>query len=100
MRVFNFLHGYIPTLQDCSSGHEDLIDNFFHLGLEYTEIFLFLELFHGIQLLSLQQLKQIFEAKGLGRGRSPSNLRKVCQVVEEELGGSGTLMDGIKNSYF
>ena len=31
------LANYIPTLQECLAGRDDLIESYFHLGLEYTE---------------------------------------------------------------
>ena len=67
------LPNYIPTLQDYSGRRNDIIENYFHLGLEYSEILLFLGLFHGITL-SLRQLKRLLKAKGLGRRRNPSDL--------------------------
>ena len=81
------LPNYIPTLQDYSGrrndiienyfhhndNDNDIIENYFHLGLEYSEILLFLGLFHGITL-SLRQLKRLLKAKGLGRRRNPSDL--------------------------
>ena len=83
------LANYIPALQEYSCGRDDLIERYFHLGLEYTKILLFLGLSHGINL-SLRQLKRILQAKRLGRKRSPSDLREVVEAVEEELRGSGS----------
>ena len=31
------LANYIPTLQECLAGRDDLIESYFHLGLEYSE---------------------------------------------------------------
>ena len=59
----------------------------FRLGLDYTEILLYLVFFHG-STSSLTQLKRILKTKGLGRRRNPSKLREVCQAVEGELRGS------------
>ena len=42
------LANYIPTLQEYPAGRYDLIESYFHLGLEYTEILLFLVFSHGI----------------------------------------------------
>ena len=33
------LANYIPTLQEYPARRDDLIESYFHLGLEYTEIF-------------------------------------------------------------
>ena len=83
------LPNYIPTLQANPGGRNDIIESYFRLGLDYTEILLYIVLFHGITL-SLRQLKRILKTKGLGRRRNPSDLREVCQAVEEELRGSGS----------
>lgn len=81
------LSNYIPTLQEHPAERDDLIESYFHLGLKYTEILLFLVFSHGINL-SLRQLKRILKANGLGRRRNASDLREVVQAVEEELRGS------------
>ena len=52
------LPNYIPALLDYSSGRDDLIESYFHLDFEYTEILLYLGLFHGIKV-SLRHLKRI-----------------------------------------
>ena len=33
---------YIPTLEEYTAGRDDLIESYYHRGLEYTEILLFL----------------------------------------------------------
>jgi len=81
------LANYIPTLQGYLAGRDDLIESYFHLGLEHTEISLFLVFSHGINL-SLKQLKRILKAIALTQRRNASNLREVVQAVEEELRGS------------
>ena len=83
------LPNYIPTLQVHPGGRNDLVESYFRLGLDYTEILLYLLLFHGIAF-SLRQLKRVLKARGLGRRRNPGDLREVCQAVEEELRGSGS----------
>ena len=84
------LPNYIPTLQVNHGGRNDIIESYFRgLGLDCTEILLYLGLFHGITL-SFRQLKRILKTKGLGRRKNPSGLRDVCQAVEEELRGSGS----------
>ena len=80
---------YIPTLQVNPGGRNDFVERYFRLGFDYTEILLYLMLFHGTSL-SLRQLKRLLKAKGLGRRRNPSDLREVCDAVEEELRGSGS----------
>ena len=83
------LPNYIPTLQLHPGGRNDIVESYFRLGIDYTEILLYLVFFHGITL-SLRQLKRVLKAKGLGRRRTPSDAREVCQAVEEELSGSGS----------
>ena len=83
------LPNYIPILQVNHGGRNDIIESYFRLGLDCTEILLYLVLFHGITL-SFRQLKRILKTKGLGRRKNPSDLRDVCQAVEEELRGSGS----------
>ena len=83
------LPNYIPTLQVHPGGRNDIVESYFRLGIDYTEILLYLVFFHGITL-SLRQLKRVLKAKGLGRRRRPSDAREVCQAVEEELSGSGS----------
>ena len=77
-----WLANYIPTLQEYTAGRDDLIESYYHRGLEYTEILLFLVFSHGISL-SLRQLKRILKAKGLEEetpgcsscGRTPQRKR-------------------------
>ena len=83
------LPNYIPTLQVNPGGRNDIVESYFRLGFDYTEILLYLVLFHGISL-SLRQLKRVLKSKGLGRRRNSSDVREVCQAVEEELRGSGS----------
>ena len=82
------LANYIPILQEYPIRCDDLIESYFHLGLEYTEISLFLVFSPGINL-SLRQLKRILKDNGLGRRRNARDLREVVQAEEEELRGSG-----------
>jgi len=63
------LANYIVTFHSYPAGRDDLNESYFHLGLEYTYILLFLVFSHGMNL-SLRQLKKILKAKGLGRRRN------------------------------
>ena len=67
-----------------------LIEQYFNLGLNYSEILLFLGLSHGC-FLSIQQLKRILKYLGLGR-RNRSNPQIICEAIEEELHGSGSML--------
>ena len=87
---FSTCTGVLPTytpLLNVERG--DLIERYFHLGLGYSEILLFLGSLHGC-FLSLRQLKRILKQQGLGRRRNRSNPRDVCQAIEQELRGSGS----------
>ena len=83
------LPNYIPTLQEHPGGRNDIVESYFRLGFDHTEILLYLVLFHG-NTLSLRQLKRFLKAKRLGGRRNPSDLREVSQAIEEELRGSGS----------
>ena len=83
------LPNYIPTFQVNHGGRNDIVESYFHPGFDYTEILLYLMLFHGISL-SLRHFKRVLKAKGLGGRRNPSDLKEVCDAVEEELRGSGS----------
>ena len=47
------LPNYIPTLQVNPGGRirNDIVESYFRLGFDYTEILLYLMLFHGIRQL-------------------------------------------------
>ena len=49
------LPNYIPTLQANPGGRNDIIESYFRLGLDYTEILFYLVLFHGITLRAILQ---------------------------------------------
>ena len=78
------LPNYIPTLQVNPGGRNDIIESYFRLHFDYTKILLYPMLFRGTSS-TLRQLKRVLKAKGLGGRRNPSDLRKVCDPVEEEL---------------
>jgi len=75
---------YIPTLEEYPAGRDDPIEGYFHLGMVYTEILLFLIFSHGMNL-SLRQLKRSLKLKRHGRRRNVSDLREVVQTGEGEL---------------
>ena len=87
---FSTCTGVLPTYTPpLNVERVDLIERYFHLGLGYSEILLFLGSLHGC-FLSLRQLKRILKQQGLGRRRNRSNPREVCQAIEQELRGSGS----------
>ena len=82
---------YIPTVLNNNLGRNQLISTYFHLGFSYSEILLFLGLSHGVYQ-SMRQLKRVLKGLQLGRRRNSSDLRDVCEALEEELKGSGSLL--------
>ena len=69
---------YIPTLQVNPGERNDIVESYFRLALDYTEILLYLVLLHGISL-SLRQLRRVLKPKDSGgRRRNPSDLRELC----------------------
>ena len=66
----------------------DLINHYFSLGLQYSEILAFLLSFHGIQQ-SLRQLRRILRREGLRRRKDHSDIEQVVNAIETELEGSG-----------
>ena len=85
--VNSVLPRYLPSSQE-NYERDDLIVKYFHLGLKYSEILLFLASSHGIQL-SLRQLKRVLTKRGFGRRKMYSSTDNVIQAVEKELNGSG-----------
>ena len=83
------LGNYLPFLRPSGNGRNDIITEYFHLGLSYAEIVAFLACFHGV-LLSMRQLKRILRRLGLGKRVNPTDLADVMNCVEQELNGSGS----------
>ena len=73
--VLAVLLPYNPALQSGLLERNDLIENYFHLGLTATEILMFLLMVHGINL-SRRQLKRILQSRrGLRRRGDASCVR-------------------------
>ncbi|XP_074606429.1 uncharacterized protein LOC141859469 [Acropora palmata] len=87
------VHAVLPPCVDTLTrlDRNSLIEHYFHLGFDYSEILGFLLLCHGIQI-SLRQLKRILSSNGLFRRRAYSSPRQVITAVERELRGSGSLL--------
>ena len=85
------LPNYSPAIRNNALTREEIIENYFNLGLTASEIALFLVSVHGIHI-SLRHLKRILRQLGCTRRRHPSDLNEVVQAVEEELRGSGSLL--------
>ena len=100
-RRFHFHYGVLyvaggaPILLSCNEDNavmrDEIIENYFSLGLTAPEIALFLVSVHGIGI-SLRQLKRILRRLGCTRRWRRSNLNEVVEAVEEELRGSGSLL--------
>ena len=85
------LPNYLPTVRNINGNHErnDLIEQYFHLGLNYSELMSFLLLRHGVRL-SLRQLKRILRSRELRRRKIQSRIDRVVSAVEQELQSSGS----------
>ena len=82
---------YLPILANNNFERGDLIEQYFHLGLGYSEIVQFLGLLHGC-LLSIRQLKRILQRRGLGRRKNRSEIEEVYRAIRRELRGSRSTM--------
>ena len=70
----------------------ELIEKYFHLGLQATEILGFIVNIHGFTL-SIRQLKTILRARGgCQRRKEPSDFDEVVRVIEMELASSASLL--------
>ena len=68
---------------------DELIEQYFKLGYNHTEILSCLVLLHD-QELSLRQLKRILARRSLKRWQNVSDLRSVIVAIEQEQRGSGS----------
>ena len=58
------LPNYLPTLSHGNQERNSLMEEYFHLGFNYSEMLSFLLLYHGVRL-SLRQLERILRSRGL-----------------------------------
>lgn len=82
---------YLPVLQNTQADRNVVIEQYFQLGLDYSEILISLLLFHGITL-SLRQLKRILARKGLRRRKNQSSPYEIVEAVEQEIRKTGSLL--------
>ena len=75
---------YLPHANDDRS---TLIEKYFKLGYQYSEILAFLSSFHGIQL-SLRQLR----TKRLRRRKDHASVEIVSDTIQQELEGTGSCL--------
>ena len=85
------LPNYLPDVCNSLHSREELIANYFNLGIAYTEILSFLACFHGINLSS-RQLERVLRRKGLDRRKRFSDVMDVITAIEKELSDSGNLI--------
>ena len=84
------LPSYIPAVRGNVLSRDEIVEEYFKIGLSVPEITLFLCSVHRI-FISLRQVKRILRRLGCRR-RSQSGLNEIVEVVEEELRGSGSLL--------
>ena len=85
------LPNYLPATRGNALARDKIIETYFSLGFTAQEIVLFLASVHGF-CISLRHLKRILRRLGCRRRRFQSDLDEVVQVVQGELGGSGSLL--------
>ena len=74
---------YSPEIQNTARTRDELIQDYFNLGLTAPEIVSFLVCLHGIQI-SLRHLKRVLKRLGCTR-RNLSDLGEIVNGVETEL---------------
>ncbi|KAK2562493.1 hypothetical protein P5673_014158 [Acropora cervicornis] len=82
---------YLPAEQQNNLQRDNLIEQYFHLGLQHWEILAFLLLQHGIRL-GIRQLKRILSRRGLTRRNNTSDVQDILHAIETELKGSGGII--------
>ena len=80
---------YLPIEYSGLQDREELVERYFMLNFNYSEIIAFLALGHGV-LLSLRHLKRILRRRSLRRRGQPSDGWDVIAAIEKELSGSGS----------
>ena len=76
LKCDSVLPPYLPILQQGNAERGDIIERYYHLGMNYEEILMFIGLTHGIYL-SIRQLKRILRSRGLGRRINRTDVREV-----------------------
>ena len=73
----------------------DIINPYFSLGLDYSEILAFLLCFHGIEI-SLRQLPRVLRRQGLRKRKDHSDIREISNAIELNLKEVETVLVIIK----
>ena len=81
------LPNYLPTLRHGNQERNSLIEEYFRLGFNYSEMLSFLLLYHGVRL-SLRQLERILRSRGLRRRKILSGINRVENAIDQELQSS------------
>ena len=81
---------YLPVNRTVS--RNDAIENCFTLGFAASEIISFIFNVHGNRL-SLRQLRRILKNRGCTRRGQSADMSIIVRAVEEELRGSGSIID-------
>ena len=76
---------------EANDDRNTLIEKYFKLGYQYSEILAFLSALHGIQL-SLRQLKRILRTKRLRRRKDHASVEIVADTIQQELEGTGSCL--------
>ena len=84
------LPNYLPATRGNALAPDELIETHINLGFVAQETVFFLASVHGL-CISLRHLKRILRRLGC-RCRFQSDLDEIVQVVQGELGGSGSLL--------
>ena len=92
-RCFSVFQSYIPATDEGPIvGRDDLVVRYFNLGLNNTEIVLFLSLGRGL-IMSIRQLKRILRNLHLKRRSVQSYSDEIIDALESDLKGSGSSID-------
>ena len=76
---------YLP---DAQGVRNPIIESYFLLGFQYSEILAFLSALHGVSL-SLRQLKRVLHSRGFQRRRVRSS-QDILDVIDQELSRIGS----------
>ena len=86
------LRQYTPAIINADGlTRDEIIKEYFNLGMNYVEILSFLVNVHGIHI-GLRQIKRILKKLGCSRRGVRSNFDDIVRVMENELKGSGSII--------
>ena len=82
---------YTPAINADGLTRDEIIKEYFNLGMNYVEILSSLVNVHGIHI-GLRQIKRILKKLGCRRRGIRSNFDSIVRVMEIELKGSGSII--------